>query len=188
MHCLEPTCVQACPVDALKKTDSGPVIYDDTKCIGCRYCMMACPFGAPTFEWNKTVPWIRKCTFCSERLSQNQPPSCIEICPTNALQFGERSELISEAHKRIADNPDKYIDHVYGENENGGTSWLMLSPAPFDSIALPTLDSKPVGTNAVYAMSVVPPVAITIAIAMTGLYWLTKKRDKAVNKNSEVER
>ncbi|MDD4873636.1 MAG: 4Fe-4S dicluster domain-containing protein [Dehalococcoidales bacterium] len=112
MHCLEPACVEACLVGALQKTPDGPVVYDDGKCIGCRYCMLACPYGVPTFEWDKPIPWVRKCTFCADRLATGLNPSCVDICPTGALKFGQRGELIAEAKSRIANTPDKYVDHI----------------------------------------------------------------------------
>jgi formate dehydrogenase iron-sulfur subunit len=146
--------------------------------------MVACPFGVPTFEWEKPVPWIQKCTFCADRLAEGLAPSCVEICPYGALRFGERDELIAEAKKRIADNPGRYVDHVYGENENGGTSWLFLSSVPFEKIGLPTLN--PEGVNARFAMNAVPPVAIAVAAIMTGIYYLTKKHRELDGKDIEV--
>jgi len=100
MHCQEPGCAEACIVGALVKTEEGPVTYDDGKCIGCRYCMVACPFGIPTFEWDKPLPWIRKCTFCADRQAAGLKPACVTTCPTGALKFGERDELIVEAQRR----------------------------------------------------------------------------------------
>ncbi|MFC1875206.1 4Fe-4S dicluster domain-containing protein [Chloroflexota bacterium] len=178
LHCLEPACVEACIVGALQKTPDGPVVYDEGKCIGCRYCMLACPFGVPTFEWDKPIPWIRKCTFCADRLATGSEPACVVVCPTGALKFGERDELITEAKRRIADTPDQYVDHIYGEKENGGTSWLYLSPVPFEKLGFPVLGSEPVVVNARYAMGAVLPAAIVVAATMTGFYWLTRRRDK----------
>jgi len=187
LHCLEPSCAEVCPVGAFTKTDVGPVIYDEGKCIGCRYCMMACPFGAPTFEWDKTIPWIRKCTFCAEQLAAGSEPVCVDICPTRSLVFGERDELIAEAKKRIAETPDKYVDHIYGEKENGGTSWLYLSPVPFEKLGFPVLGSEPVVVNARYAMSTVLPAAVAVAATMTGFYWLTRRRDKMKAQGKDKE-
>jgi formate dehydrogenase iron-sulfur subunit len=178
MHCEQPACVAACPVGALQKTAEGPVIYDDDKCFGCRYCMVACPFGIPTFEWDKPLPWIRKCTFCIDRLDAGWEPACVKTCPTNALKLGEREELIAEARERIAASPDKYIDHIYGEKEAGGTSWLYLSPVPFEKLGLPTLGSEPVTLDAERAMGAVPPVLLGVAAALSGIYWLVKRRDR----------
>ena len=178
MHCEHPACVAACPVGALQKTPEGPVIYDDNICFGCRYCMVACPFGIPAFDWDSPLPWIRKCTFCTDRLGAGLEPACVQTCPTDALKLGEREELIAEAHDRINASPDKYVDHVYGENEVGGTSWLYLSPVPFELLGMPTLGSEPVTLDAERAMGAVPPVLMGVAAAMSGVYWLMKRRDR----------
>lgn len=178
MHCEHPACVAACPVGALQKTPEGPVIYDDTRCFGCRYCMVACPFGIPTFEWDSPLPWIRKCTFCIDRLNAGLEPACVKTCPSNALEMGEREELLDRARKRIAASPHKYVDHIYGENEAGGTSWLYLSPVPFELLGLPALDSEPVTVDVERAMGAVPPVLLGVAALMSGVYWLVKRREK----------
>ncbi|MBL7119239.1 MAG: 4Fe-4S dicluster domain-containing protein [Dehalococcoidia bacterium] len=178
MHCEEPACVEACLVGALEKTKDGPVTYDDRKCIGCRYCMMACPFGVPTFEWEKRWPWIRKCTFCADRQGGGLEPACVTTCPTGALKFGEREDLIVEARERIAARPDEYVDYIYGEKEVGGTSWLYLSPIPFEKLDLPTLGTEKVTINPERAMGAVPPALVAVAALMAGIYWLTKRRQK----------
>ena len=178
MHCEYPACAAACPVGALQKTDNGPVIYDDNKCFGCRYCMVACPFGIPNYEWDTPLPWVRKCTFCADRQSGGLKPACVSTCPTGALKYGEREELIAEARQRIAEHPSEYVNHIYGEKEAGGTSWLYLSPIPFDKLGFPNIDSEPVTINAERAVGAVPPVLIGVAAAMTGVYWLLQRRQK----------
>jgi len=178
MHCEHPACAAACPVGALQKTPDGPVVYDDNKCFGCRYCMVACPFGIPTFEWDKPLPWVRKCTFCADRQGNGLKPACVTACPTSALKFGEREELLAEARERIADSPDNYVNHIYGEKEVGGTSWLYLSPVPFEKLGFPVLGSEPVTLDAERAMGAVPPVLFGVAAVMSGIYWLAKRRDK----------
>ena len=178
MHCLQPACVEACPVRALQKTDDGPVVYDDSRCFGCRYCMVACPFGIPTFQWEKTVPLVRKCTFCTDRLGEGLEPACVKTCPTGALKLGEREELLTEARERIAASPDKYVNHIYGEKEVGGTSWLYLSPVPFEKLGLPTLSPEPVIVHVERAMAAVPPVLLSVTAVMSGIYWLAKRRDR----------
>ncbi|MCJ7522040.1 MAG: 4Fe-4S dicluster domain-containing protein [Dehalococcoidia bacterium] len=178
MHCEEPACAAACLVGALQKTEEGPVVYDDRRCIGCRYCMMACPFGVPTFEWDEAWPWIRKCTFCADRQSGGLQPACVTTCPTGALELGERDELIAVARSRIAAHPDEYVDHIYGENEVGGTSWMYISPVPFEKLGFPTLGMDAVTINPERAMSAVPPALIAVAGLMSGIYWLTKRRNK----------
>ena len=115
MHCVEPACASACPAKALEKTASGPVVYHQERCLGCRYCMVACPFGVPQFEYEKTAPYIRKCSFCADRQAAGKLPACADACPSGALQFGNRAELLEEARTRIYQNPGKYVHHVYGE-------------------------------------------------------------------------
>ncbi len=188
MHCKIPACVNACPVGAFTKTAEGPVVYDDSKCIGCRYCMVACPFGVPTFEWEEPLPWIRKCTFCVDRLSQGLEPACVAACPAGALKFGKRDELIAEARERIAAEPDKYIDHIYGEKEMGGTSWLYISPVPFEELGFPNLGTEPVTVDAERAMSAVLPVLFGVAAAMTGIYWLVQRRQKIIQTKAGKKR
>ncbi|MEW5946168.1 MAG: 4Fe-4S dicluster domain-containing protein, partial [bacterium] len=126
-HCLEPACVSACPVGALRKTKEGPVIYDAGRCIGCRYCMMACPYGVPRYDWASAVPYVRKCVMCYPRLREGLQPACTEACPREATVFGSRDDLIEEARGRIRDNPGRYIKRVFGERDVGGTSVLYVS-------------------------------------------------------------
>jgi formate dehydrogenase iron-sulfur subunit len=139
MHCNEPACAAACLTQAMYKTPEGPVIWREDKCMGCRYCMVSCPFDTPKFEYHSPVPKIEKCTMCFEtRIQQGEIPSCAENCPNEALMFGTRRELLAEAHKRIVEEPDAYYGRIYGEDEAGGTSMLYLSPVPFEEIGLNT--------------------------------------------------
>jgi formate dehydrogenase iron-sulfur subunit len=179
MHCNVPACANACLVTALIKTANGPVIYDDKRCIGCRYCMAACPFGVPTYEWDTPIPWVRKCTFCADRQSQGLTPACVSACPAGALTFGKRTDLIAEARERIAAEPDKYINHIYGEHERGGTSWMYLSPVPFSELGLPELGEEPVTVNVERAMNLVLPVLFGVAATMTTIYTVVQRRTKA---------
>jgi len=138
MHCKDPACLSACPVGAFSQTPEGAVIYNFNRCIGCRYCMVACPFNIPKYEWRSTSPWIRKCTFCSDRLTAEKIPACIKVCPTNVMQFGQYDEIVKEAEKRLKENPGKYVDHIYGKEEAGGTSWIYLSAIPFEQLGFNT--------------------------------------------------
>ena len=167
MHCNHPACVSACIVGAMEKTAAGPVTYDAWKCIGCRYCMIACPFQVPAYQYDNALdPQVRKCTFCHERVAtEGRVPACVEICPNEALRFGRREDLIAAAHAKIRDYPERYFDHVYGEHEVGGTSWLYLSPVDFKHTELPKLDSEPVAKRTEKIQhgifkSFVPPVAL----------------------------
>jgi formate dehydrogenase iron-sulfur subunit len=145
MHCIVPTCASACLVTAFTRHDDGAVTYDPSRCMGCRYCMVSCPFQVPAYEYsNATTPQVRKCTFCHSRVSEEgRAPACVEICPPQALSFGRRGELLEVAHRLIAEGGGRYLDHVYGEHEVGGTGWLYLSSVPFSELGFPTLDSRP---------------------------------------------
>jgi Fe-S-cluster-containing dehydrogenase component len=137
-HCKEPACATSCPIHAYSKTRQGAVVYDPDLCFGCRYCMTACPFYVPAYDyWSASDPKVVKCDMCQDRLAQGMPTACAEACPTGALTFGRREELIKLARKKIAAAPGKYIDHIYGEKEVGGTNWLYLSPVPFEQLGFP---------------------------------------------------
>jgi Fe-S-cluster-containing dehydrogenase component len=134
MHCVEPACAAACLTRALYKTPEGPVIWRENKCMGCRFCMVSCPFDAPRFEYHSAVPRIQKCQLCFDRLAAGRQPACVENCGGGALTFGKRKDLLEAARQAIYTNPGRYVSHVYGEHEAGGTSWLYISPVPFDEL------------------------------------------------------
>jgi len=150
--------------------------------------MMACPFGVPRFEWEKPLPLIQKCTFCADRLAQGLQPACTEACPTGANIFGEREALIVKAESRIQNNPDKYVNHIYGKEEVGGTSVLHLSPIPFEKVGLPTLGSGPVTAWSETAMLATPGVIVAAVAALSGIYWLTKRRIRLESEASNAPR
>jgi formate dehydrogenase iron-sulfur subunit len=179
MHCVDPSCVSVCPVGALSKTELGPVTYDASRCLGCRYCMVACPFSVPRYEWSKAVPAVRKCDFCVARLEAGQLPACAEACPAEATVAGTREELLAEAHRRIREEPGKYHPQVYGETEVGGTSVLFLSPVPFESLGFRTnLGSAPLPTLTWQALSKVPAVVSLGGAALFGIFWITHRRQE----------
>ena len=172
MHCAAPDCLSACPVGAYTKRDDGPVLYNPKKCIGCRYCMNACPFGVPHFDYDKGLvegAFIDKCTMCPQRIDNGLEPACVATCPTDALVFGERADLIEEAHARIQAHPGRYIDHVYGETENGGTSYLILSHVAFAELGLPDLGPEPVKAVSEKVMEFTIPFALGWGAVLTGL-------------------
>lgn len=188
LHCIEPACASACCVNALEKTPNGPVTYNPSRCLGCRYCMVACPFEIPKYEFAKTVPTVRKCSFCAERQAQGKPPACAENCPTGALTFGKRDELLEEAKKRIYQSPDTYVHHIYGEEEAGGTSWLYISDVPFESMALNTKvqkDSYPQRVEG--ALSTVPWVLTLWPPLLAGLHSFTKRKDEVQGEEQSHE-
>ncbi|MDI6853933.1 MAG: 4Fe-4S dicluster domain-containing protein [Deltaproteobacteria bacterium] len=193
MHCLTPACASACPVGALIRLPEGPVVYNDDKCIGCRYCMMACPFQIPKFEWESAVPLIRKCTFCADRQAMGQEPACTSSCPTDALLFGERDKLLKEAHRRIGAHPGKYYPEVYGERTGGGASMLYLTTASFDNIGINHLGFRtdlgdyPHGLYGREWMSKVPWVALTVGSLAVGLHYLNKRRAQVQSQEHKEE-
>jgi formate dehydrogenase beta subunit len=177
MHCAEPACVSACPVQALQKTETGAVTYDPKRCIGCRYCMVACPFHVPRFEWDEVLPRIAKCTLCNDRLVDGKGPRCAEYCPTGALIWGQWDELLAEAEERLAANPDRYVNHIYGKDEAGGTSVFYLSQVPFEKLGLPKLDPEPhAELSEAVAIYGTPSALLGVAGLLTGVYWITKRR------------
>ena len=139
MHCLDPACVGACMIGALQKREHGIVTWDTNRCIGCRYCQVACPFEVPKFEWASNNPRIVKCELCNHRFAEGKGPACCEVCPREAVIFGEYEDLLAEARQRIADHPGRYIDKIYGEKDGGGTQVLYLSHVEFDKLGLPEL-------------------------------------------------
>ncbi len=172
MHCDDPDCLSACPVGAYNKREDGPVLYDKDKCIGCRYCMNACPFGVPHFDYDKGLidgAFIDKCTMCPQRIDNGLEPACVATCPTDALAFGERADLLKEAHDRITAHPDRYVNHVYGETENGGTSYLIISHVPFAELGLPNLGSTPVRDVSEAVIELTVPAALGVGAVLTGL-------------------
>ena len=170
MHCVDAACVSACPAAAMYKSETGPVIYRPERCLGCRYCQLACPFEIPSFEWdNGLTPVISKCWMCYARLQEGQKPACTEACPTGALQFGQRDRLLARAHGQIASNPDRYVDHIFGEHEVGGTAMLYLSDIPFEELGFPAnlpATAPPEETGKI--MRTLPFVITGVAALMAG--------------------
>lgn len=181
MHCDYPACVSACIVGAITKNENGAVVWDTDKCIGCRYCMVACPFQIPSFEYHKALdPKIVKCDFCIDRTNENKLPACVDICPVEALSYGTREELIEEARRRIKNHPEKYYDHVFGEHEVGGTSWLYLADKNLAGSVFPKLSNNTapgVSESIQHGLFAyfVPPVAVYALLG--GIMWLTKDEE-----------
>jgi formate dehydrogenase iron-sulfur subunit len=210
LHCLEPACASACPTTALYRQADGPVTYDVDKCIGCRYCMLACPWDVPTAEWNSLAPKISKCTHCADRADQPVPiafngkslpedagmrfteriatPACVKACPADALRYGTRDEMLALAHKRISNRPDKYIDHVYGEKELGGTTVMYLSAVPFEKLGFPTYGEKPFPAFTSVALGAVPPAVMTVGALLGATYAFFRKRVQAAADGSAASK
>jgi formate dehydrogenase iron-sulfur subunit len=191
MHCLEPTCVSVCPVGAMTKSEMGPILYSADRCIGCRYCMMACPFDVPKFEWQGGMfAVIGKCQFCTRmRLAEGRLPACAETCPTGALKFGRRDELLFEARSRIQARPERYIDHIYGEREAGGTAWLYLSDVPFEDLGFKSgLETAPMPPLTWDVLSKIPVMAATMAGLFGTVAWSLNRREGSEMKEEPEKR
>jgi formate dehydrogenase iron-sulfur subunit len=193
MNCNDPSCASVCPVAALRKTADGPVIYEESRCMGCRYCMAACPFGVPKYEWSKALPAVKKCDMCSDRLLAGKMTACAEACPTGATKFGTRDELLAEAHDRIRQAPSNYVNHVFGESEVGGTSVLMLSAVPFAEFGFRTdLVHEPLPMFTFRVLSRIPDLVGLGSVLLGGIWWITHRRDEvaaheaAAKQNKEV--
>jgi formate dehydrogenase iron-sulfur subunit len=177
MHCVDPTCASVCPVGALHKTAAGPVVYEADICLGCRYCMQACPFNIPRYEWTALNPRIRKCTFCADRLAQGKINACAEACPTGATLAGGREQLLAEARTRLKAEPDTYVQKIYGEHDAGGTSVLFLSPVEFSKLGLPdNLPASALPELTYRVLSKIPAVVGAGGFMLAGLWWLTNRK------------
>jgi formate dehydrogenase iron-sulfur subunit len=207
MHCDEPACASACPVTALMKTTQGAVVYHPDRCIGCRYCMWACPFGAIGTEWDSLAPRISKCTFCADRVEPSVPlerngqalsdaertrfaaahatPACVKACPADALHFGDRDEMLRLGKSRIAAGNGKYFDHVYGEKEAGGTATLYLTSVPPEQIGLPAVGFESYPGRSVAALSAVPPAVVGVGALLGASYALGKRKEAVARSEAE---
>ncbi len=178
-HCQEPTCVSVCPVGAFTKTADGPVLYDENKCIGCRYCMQACPFQVPRYEWTSLKPRVQKCRLCSERIKAGKQTACAEACPTGATKFGDRDDLIREAYERIKAEPGKYVNRIYGLNDVGGTSVLYITSVPFEQLGFKTnLQQTPLPELTWNVLEKIPSVVTVGGVFLSGIYWITSRREE----------
>ncbi len=185
-HCLEPACASACFVKAFTTTPEGYVSYDGSLCVGCRYCMVACPFSVPTYDYhNAWNPLVHKCTMCEPRLKEGKLPGCVEICPKEALVFGKRSELIQLARRRITEHPGRYVNHIYGEYEAGGTSWLYISGVPHKELGQAEVGTASAPELTSGALGSVPMVAGIWPILLTGAYAISKRKEKVAAEEQE---
>jgi len=181
MHCNQPACTSACLTKAMYKTHEGPVIWRDKKCMGCRYCMVSCPFDVPKFEYHSANPDIVKCDMCFDRIKEGELPACVAECPAEAITLGTRKELIAEARRRIHDDPDAYYDGIYGENEAGGTGVLYLSPVPFEELGFNTrLQNKSYPELTKGFLYSVPSIFILWPALLLGIHNATKNNAKTI--------
>ena len=184
-HCIEPSCASACLVGALRKTENGPVAYDPELCIGCRYCMLACPFGFPRYEWENATPLMRKCEMCRDRA---EGPACVEVCPRGAAEWGERDALLAAAHARIAAHPGKYVPKVYGEHDLGGACVLYLSDVPLDDLWPGGLEGHSIPELTQPFVEATPLLAGVVAGGLTLLSFVIHRRDRLAREREEARK
>ncbi len=177
MHCVEPSCASVCPVSALKKTPEGPVTYNASVCLGCRYCMVACPFDVPTYEYAALVPSVKKCDFCTERFAKGEANACATTCPVEATVAGTRAQLLGEATKRIRQEPDKYVGRIFGETEVGGTSVFFLSKEPFETLGFKQgLGAQPLPDLTWNLLEKIPAVVSIGGATLFSIWWIIRRR------------
>jgi len=177
-HCNEPACLTSCFVNAYTKTKEGAVIYNSKVCVGCRNCMIACPFNVPGYSYSSALnPVVKKCIFCYDtRLKYGKPPACVEVCPQEVLTFGHRNDLLKIGRDRIKEKPDRYVDHIYGEKEVGGTSWLYLAGVNFDQVGFDTtMANEPIISNVKDFLGIVPMVLTIWPALFTGFHLLATR-------------
>lgn len=190
LHCLDPACASACFAKALQKTPEGPVVYYPHLCVGCRYCILACPFDVPKYEWDKTFPLVAKCQYCFDpdgtydRLGHGMEPACVSTCPNNTMLFGPREEMLKEAWKRINSDP-KYVKHVFGEKEAGGTNWLYISDVPFEAFGFRTdVTHRPLPEYSHDFLKYTPVAIVAWGSMLTALYLYNRRRQQIAKDQS----
>jgi Fe-S-cluster-containing dehydrogenase component len=189
MHCDHPACVSACIVGAFSKNENGAVTWDGGKCIGCRYCMVACPFQVPTYEYDKAIePNISKCDFCYPKTSKGELPACVYICPVEALTFGKKTNLVDVAREKIEKKPSRYFKKIYGEKEVDGTSWMYLASKDFTQLDFPKLPEKAAPgvsesiQHGIFAYFV-PPVMYFTLLGL--IMWVNKKKHEEMEEEKK---
>lgn len=190
MHCLNPACASACPVSALRQMENGAIIYDPNICLGCRYCMFACPFNIPKYEYKSPVPRVRKCDFCYEtKTSKGLEPPCASSCPTGATLFGEREELLKTAYERITKEKEKYVEKIYGEKEVGGTSVLFLKLKEGEKAKLSLkVPEFPLPNLTDYFLKKTPIFILILGGFLGGMNFLTRRKNEIKKEKEKNEK
>ena len=208
LHCIKPACVSSCFATSFRQTEKGAVVYYPLTCAGCRYCMLACPFSIPKFEWDNPLPMLTKCSMCNSRIENGDAPACVSVCPTNVMKYGDYEDVLREAKAILAKDraflrtiysdaevdtilARDYVQHIYGEREAGGTLWMYISDKPFESLGFRmTVPKREIPKYSERYMTYAMPVLGCIAVVFGCVYFVTnvllgKKEEKAVdNANS----
>ena len=186
LHCKEPACVSSCFATAFKQTEAGPVEYYPQLCVGCRYCMLACPFSIPKFQWDNPLPMLTKCSMCGERVKDGDAPACVSVCPTNVMTFGRYEDVYAEARRRLTAPDNKYVQHIYGEKEAGGTLWIYISDKPFEELGFRmNVPKHSLPSNTSNFMRATPIVGLIWFGVLSLLYVFTKRRADVKKKKEE---
>lgn len=177
MHCDDAACISVCPVNAFYKTPEGPVIYNAKRCIGCRFCMVGCPFNVPTYEWSKGLPLVTKCDGCYSRIREGLNPACVTACPT-AIDYGPRDEMLKLANERLKNFPDLYVDEIYGKDEAGGTNVFYLSSEPYEELGFQMVTDRSLPSHTWPALRLVPSIFVTVGAGLSALAWFNHRKDR----------
>ena len=180
MHCTDASCEAVCPTGAISHQGEA-VIINQEWCIGCGYCVQACPFGVPHKDEDEGT--ARKCTFCIDRITQELKPACVEACPAGAIIYGDRAKLIAEGKRRaqilIASGKEKA--YLYGETELGGLSVMYVLPEPAAVFGLP--ETPRLATANIFTQWLGGIVTAGIIAAVP--FWLLFKRRKQIEKEQQ---
>ncbi|MEW8253077.1 MAG: hydrogenase 2 operon protein HybA [Candidatus Thiodiazotropha taylori] len=202
MHCVDPGCVSVCPVTAMRRDPkTGIVTHHPDACIGCRTCMVGCPYNVPQFDYDNPFGEIHKCQMCNQqgvaRIDQGEMTGCAEVCPTGATLFGSRKALLEEAKRRMTLKPGEtynyprgdvrepesrhekavpaYQNHIWGEKEAGGTNVLHISSIPFEKLGMPPLEERSYASISETVQHTIYSYMALPAVALAGLTYIVRR-------------
>jgi formate dehydrogenase iron-sulfur subunit len=140
--------------------------------------MLACPFHIPRYQWSQTIPFVQKCDFCYEKIHQGERPACADICPNDAIYFGEREDVLNTARLRIQRDPDRYLPKIWGETEFGGTSMLYISDVPLEKLGWPHNVTSPIPEITDPLISLTPQIGLSVFTGSFALKWIIDRRNR----------
>jgi formate dehydrogenase iron-sulfur subunit len=168
-------------VNAAATASGAPARFIKRQCMHCvePACLLVCPFGVPQYEYDSRLPYVRKCTFCADRQANGQAPACASVCPSGALTYGNRNELINVAYERLYAPGSTYLRHIFGEHEVAGTSWMYITDISFERLGLPTdLDTYAYSSLTQASLAAVPFVLTLWPPLLMGIYSFSKRRSE----------